>query len=1425
MNYLDSIPRIKGSRQRREPPPHTPYEYPNNLLSTTTIKILDLISEGEIEGFAIKSGIYGADPLCSVFFDDVPVRNLDGSYNFAASGAGFSFGYTLGLSGQAPINGFEKVENIIPLSSNTRISNPPPGAGEVKNVIVSFNTNTYPDADSVKVTVKIPALYEVLLGPKEVAGDTIGYTIGYAIDISLNDGAFSEVFNGSVAGKCSSLYLRQHIFTLPKTSPASNYYKWKVRARRTTQNVQLSRIANDIFIDSIAVMSSSSFSYPASALAGISINADQFNSVPTRAYEIKGLKIAIPQGYTPTVYNASGTITQAIYPNVWLGNFSTTKTWTDNPAWIYYDLITNKRYGLGNYIQPDLIDKWTLYEIAQYCDELVDDGKGGLEPRFTCNIVIQQRQDAYNLLLNLSSVFRGMLYWANGRLFANSTNDTNPLYTFTNANVTEGRFNYSDTAKNTRSTVVKVRWNDPESLYRENLEYIEDTQGVAKYGYIEKEITAFACTSKGQAYRIGDWVLQTEQLLTETVAFQAGLEGNYLKPGDVFTIYDNFRNNKFQGGRVANFKSGIYESYPLIMDARAKIQLDRPVNLRANDSNFITVVVPKFNFEATGDITGSNQIEYIRNTQTENRLILSNGTGLNELIIESGFSDIANKYAIWTISNSGQSNFYDHGTIGGLWTESIRSSEDQFSLVSSGWTGNGLQMLKTGVGSQSILSFPATKDHVVNAATWEMMIKLDAWNDVAGSRADIYELGSFWGLSLRNGCPLSRFIHQEIQSNTPLQTGVWTHISNVYTGPSGFLYVNGVLVSGATTTNAELNPFTYNKLISLGQYAGAQARFSGTIDEVRFWNYARSAAEIAANYNVHFDVAPSGLINYLTFDNTGLPLSVLDQSTSYRCLSTSESEPGKVEVLGVEINTGINNSIEINYSVINNPVNSGDNTPISPPSGLQVAIVTGLTAVGGFYSYIGLGWMPPQATNLGYYRVSGLEFGGSWENIGNMTSTGTTYGIGSTGYYLFQVNAVSIGGMESSYITGGVLVPSTNPLGAISGLASLYISENADYSYLSGALTVTGYIGRTPAFAWTVPSGLDGLPVPEAQFISGYRIKILNAANTDLITPVIVGYDTTDFQLEGTTIQSFVGGPQRFFKVQILALDFFGGSTVGGTLSVNNPPARPPLYSGFNGGLGGVNYTINPDGRDSDITGVYMWFNTGIITPSFDNFNFFSPNLGGFAFNNITGQYNAWFALGDTFGTGNTPIYGPLPVIANIGVTGISVTGSNPPLQGTVNIRGTGLTRVFLDQNTILISGYPADMIGAGNVTLHQSGVYTVISGERDYFNLSFYLDTVQSGLYIGEALISKNFIFTGYAISCRTAGNALTGNLYTDNYSNTNNVNFSTLLLGNGQNNYTSGGFDLPITGNRKIGFNITNLVTGIQKLSIGVYGYNVGI
>lgn len=622
----------------------SPEEAPNNLQSVAKLKILDLISEGEIEGFWPKSGSEGANPLVSIYFDDVPILETDGTPNVNVSGQGFKFDYQLGSAYPNTTGMFEfrKAESVIPLPYSSRLFNPPAGKGDAKSVTVAFNTTSYPDADSARVTVRVPALYQ-----QDNDGNTNTYQLSYSIDISTNDGAFTTVFSNTINGKCTSPYLKSHIVKLPKTSSAR--CDWKLKVRRTSENIiNDSKTANDLYVEAISIVSSNEYYYPSSALVGFDINADQISAIPTRAYDVKGIKVRVPTGYIPVSYNEDNSVASgATYPGVWDGTFSDTKVWTNNPAWIYLDFITNKKYGLGNYFKEDWVDKWTLYSISQYCDELIDAGytknnNPAFEPRFTCNVSIQQKEDAFELINSLTSVFRSMSYWA-GNIYLIQDGPKDPIFTYTNANVEEGNFSYSDSARNTRSTIVNVKWNDPRNLFREKIEMVEDPEGILKYGYIEKNINAFATTSQGQALRLGKWLLLSERLLTETINFKVGIEGLMVRPGDVFTVHDNFRTQQQQGGRI----SGVSSTTSVI--------LDRSIMIDNAGAYTLSFVFPRENYDNPTQLTDSNQIGMIRNSQIQT-FGVTNGVGsTNELVLDTTLDEADFPYisgAAWILSTT-----------------------------------------------------------------------------------------------------------------------------------------------------------------------------------------------------------------------------------------------------------------------------------------------------------------------------------------------------------------------------------------------------------------------------------------------------------------------------------------------------------------------------------------------------------------------------------------------------------------------------------------------------------------------------------------------------------------------------------------------------------------------------------------------------
>jgi predicted phage tail protein len=365
-------------------------------------------------------------------------------------------------------------------------------------------------------------------------GDIGGYNVAYIIELATDNGAYVKVVDSAFSGKTTSVYQRSHRIVLPKASTG-----WTVRVTRTTPNANSSTVSDTTMIHTYTELIDARLRYPMSALVGIQIDASQFQSIPTRSYELYGRIISVPSNYDPVART---------YAGVWDGTFK--PAYTNNPAWIFYDLLINNRYGLGNLIPASYVDKWGLYAIAQYCDQMVPNGLGGTEPRFTCNVYLQTAAEAYKVLQDLATVFRGISYWAGGTIVAAADMPQDPTYIFTAANVINGKFHGVGSSKKTRYTVAIVSWNDPASGYKQKAEYVQDDDGLLRYGVQQINITAFGCTSQGQAQRVGQWVLLTSRLETDALSFEVALDALVVAPGQIVRIANPNKMGVRNGGRI-----------------------------------------------------------------------------------------------------------------------------------------------------------------------------------------------------------------------------------------------------------------------------------------------------------------------------------------------------------------------------------------------------------------------------------------------------------------------------------------------------------------------------------------------------------------------------------------------------------------------------------------------------------------------------------------------------------------------------------------------------------------------------------------------------------------------------------------------------------------------------------------------------------
>ena len=402
----------------------------------------------------------------------------------------------------------------------------------------------------------------------------------------------------------------------PREGSKYKYFNgWEIKIVRLTPDSVHTHLQNESYVDSIVEMYDSKVRYPYCAMAYSKFSAEFFSRIPSRAYDTELLKVRVPNNYDP--------IKRTYSTEIWDGCFKAHKEWSNNPAWCFYDLITNNRYGLGEYIDKQFVDKWTLYEIAQYCDILVSDGKGGVEPRFTLNHIITSREEAYKIINDMASAFRAIVYYAFGNIYVSQDRPRDPIYHFNTSNVTEGMFNYSSSAKKARHTVAIVRYADKHNLHKPAISYSEDQIGIQRYGIREIETTSIGCTSEAQARRFGDWILRSEILETESVAFTAGQEGMYIRPGDVISIYDEFRNDRNLAGRTLKVEetasgiipSGVNSSYFPRVDVSGdyrvtgnSIIIDKPLHFTPDRQYRLNLLTPTSYFEPT-QITPSDCVE------------------------------------------------------------------------------------------------------------------------------------------------------------------------------------------------------------------------------------------------------------------------------------------------------------------------------------------------------------------------------------------------------------------------------------------------------------------------------------------------------------------------------------------------------------------------------------------------------------------------------------------------------------------------------------------------------------------------------------------------------------------------------------------------------------------------------------------------
>ncbi|MBN7886542.1 phage tail protein [Enterobacter hormaechei] len=518
-----------GSNQTR-----TPVEAPDSIQSIARAKVLIALGEGEFAG-----GIDGKNIFLGDSSSYTPLQNADGSYNFN----NVKYEFRSGTQDQDYIQGFPGIENELQVSY------------ELKQAVPYVRAVSNTQLSALRIRLGWPTL---LLQKNN--GDKVGTRVEYAIDLSVDGGPYETVVNGAVDDKTTSLYERSHRVNLPKASTG-----WQLRVRRITPDSTSVNIVDTMRVVAVTEIIDAKLRYVNTALLYVEFDAKQFpNGIPQVVCNPKGRIIRVPDTYDPETRTYSGT---------WEGVFKW--AWTDNPAWIYYDIILNERFGLGQRIDATQIDKWELYRIAQYCDQLVPDGKGGsgTEPRFRCNVYIQDRNDAWTVLRDLAGIFRGMTYWGDNKMYVLADMPRDVWHIYNHASVVEGKFTFADPSETTRNTAALVSWSDPANHYKDTPEPVYDNDLAMRFDYRQLEMTAIGCTRQSEANRRGRWALLTNGI-GEVVTFSTGMD---VPPvGEVIGVAANELAGRTIGGRVSAVNG-------------RNITLDRAADVKAGNRLFLNL--------------------------------------------------------------------------------------------------------------------------------------------------------------------------------------------------------------------------------------------------------------------------------------------------------------------------------------------------------------------------------------------------------------------------------------------------------------------------------------------------------------------------------------------------------------------------------------------------------------------------------------------------------------------------------------------------------------------------------------------------------------------------------------------------------------------------------------------------------------------
>ena len=625
--------------------------------------MLIAVSEGEIQGDLTAQNI---------FLNDTPLANDSGEYNFS----GVKWEFRKGTQDQTYIAGMPQVDNE--LAVGTTVTTTAPWTRQFTNLSL----------DAIRIKLSLPVQYFY-----KDNGDMVGTVTEYAIDLSTDGGAWKTVVNGKFDGKTTTEYQRDHRIDLPKSTSG-----WSVRVRRITADASgsNSKLVNAFKVFSYAEVIDSKLRYPLTALLYVEVDSSQFNgSAPKVTCKIKGKLIKVPDNYDPVTRTYSGS---------WSGGFK--MAWSNNPAWIFYDLVLDEIYGMGTRVDASMVDKWALYSIAQYCDEMVSDGAGGTEPRFTCNVFIQAQEDAWQVLNDLAAVFRGITFWGNDQIYVQADVPQDDVdWVYNSSNVIDGLFTYAGGSYKNRYSSCLVSWSDPQNHYSDTVEGVYDSALVERYDVRQTSLTAIGCTSQSEAHRRGRWVLLSNAK-DGTVSFGVGLDGYIPLPAEIIGVADPFRSGKENGGRISAVNG-------------RQITLDREIDYAAKDR--LVVNLP--------------------DGKAQTRTISAVSADKKTVTVATAFSQVPVAGAVWAIDSDNLAIQYfrvtsiaaNDDSTGGFTITAVQHDPNKYRYIDDGVRVESPPITVTPI---SVLSAPKNivvteSDHVSQGLT---VASLDvSWDKVEGA--------------------------------------------------------------------------------------------------------------------------------------------------------------------------------------------------------------------------------------------------------------------------------------------------------------------------------------------------------------------------------------------------------------------------------------------------------------------------------------------------------------------------------------------------------------------------------------------------------------------------------------------------------------------------------------------------------------------